>query len=298
MGLFTWLGSLVDELIAWLGEIFVAFIEALARVLEAIWYTAVATVLIAAFGALATLYVIFYAGALLGETMMEIWDPRYSSKQSQVFNGEYAVSDKVRLFFDDLIVRTLFRKSRFIPDCNFHSLKIWLYDTETSNQERGYEIPEIDQRDLSFRSKNPASKLEKIYILDNELEGEKYELWKKVDATIDAAGKTLDTITRIFWNQSTQKPHISKDLIHRLELIWDYEIAPVLIREFGRNTSLSVIFYQGDNSDEVLMEVWDPRHVTSKSSQVFTLRGVPTSEVKYFARHRDQAQVLNLNNWI
>lgn len=91
MGLFAWLGSLVDELIEWLGRIFLAFIEALARVLEAIWYTAVATVLIAAFGALAILYVIFYAGALLGETMMEIWDPRYSyQQQSQVFKLKQA----------------------------------------------------------------------------------------------------------------------------------------------------------------------------------------------------------------
>jgi hypothetical protein len=90
MGLFAWLGSLVDELIEWLGRIFLAFIEALARVLEAIWYTAVATVLIAAFGALATLYVIFYAGALLGETVMEIWDPRYLTKQSQVFKLKQA----------------------------------------------------------------------------------------------------------------------------------------------------------------------------------------------------------------
>ncbi|MFY7883441.1 MAG: hypothetical protein ACOVOV_01210 [Dolichospermum sp.] len=90
MGFFAWLGSLVDELIEWLGEVFLAFIKALARVLEAIWYTAVATVLIAAFGALATLYVIFYAGALLGETMMEIWDPGYPAKQSQVFKLKQA----------------------------------------------------------------------------------------------------------------------------------------------------------------------------------------------------------------
>jgi hypothetical protein len=62
----------------------------------------------------------------------------------QLANSEYAVSEKVRLFFDDLIVRTLFRKSRSTPDCDFHTLKIWLYDTETPNRERGYEIPEID----------------------------------------------------------------------------------------------------------------------------------------------------------
>ncbi|MEC4983540.1 MAG: hypothetical protein SAJ37_17170 [Oscillatoria sp. PMC 1068.18] len=85
MGFFGWLGSLVDELVAWLGRVFLAFIEALANVLQAIWYTSIASVLIAAFGAVATLYVIFYAGFLLGETIMEIWDPRYLYKESQVF---------------------------------------------------------------------------------------------------------------------------------------------------------------------------------------------------------------------
>jgi hypothetical protein len=95
-------------------------------------------------------------------------------------NGEYAVSDKVRKFFDDLIVRSLFRKSRFIPECDFRTLKIWLYDTEISNQERGYEIPKIDQRDLRLRENNMVSKLESIYILDNELEGKEYGLWKKI----------------------------------------------------------------------------------------------------------------------
>ena len=98
----------------------------------------------------------------------------------QLANSEYAVSEKVRLFFDDLIVRTLFRKSRLTHDCDFHTLKIWLYDTETPNRERGYEIPEIDQKDLCLPSKNPASKLEKIYILDNELQGEEYRRWKEV----------------------------------------------------------------------------------------------------------------------
>ena len=148
--------------------------------------------------------------------------------------------------------------------------------------------------------KDPKKKVSEFYNSGQEYRNsENYQdVRDAVDATIDAAGKTIDTITRIFWDQSTQKSHISKDLIHRLEPIWDHEIAPVLIKEFDRNTSLSVIFYQGYNSDEVLMEVWDPRHVTSKSSQVFTIRGVPTSEVKYFAKYRDQASVLNLNNWI
>ena len=95
-------------------------------------------------------------------------------------NGEYIITDKVRLFFDDLIVRTLFRKSRLINQCDFHALKIWLYDTETQDQNRGYEIPEIDDRDLCLRTKKSNSKLEKIYVLDNELQGEEYKQWKEV----------------------------------------------------------------------------------------------------------------------
>jgi hypothetical protein len=86
MGFFSWLGGLVDQLLDWLGKAVAAFINALAYALEKIWETAVATVLIAAFGVVATLYVIFYAGAVLGETIMEIWDPKYyNSKPSQVF---------------------------------------------------------------------------------------------------------------------------------------------------------------------------------------------------------------------
>lgn len=94
MGFFGWLGSLVDQLLEWLGRVVATFINALAYALEKIWETAVATVLIAAFGYVATLYVIFYAGAVLGETIMEIWDPEYyDSKPSQVFKVKQAPQD-------------------------------------------------------------------------------------------------------------------------------------------------------------------------------------------------------------
>ncbi len=83
----------------------------------------------------------------------------------QLANSEYAVSEKVRLFFDDLIVRTLFRKSRSTPDCDFHTLKIWLYDTETPNRERGYEIPEIDQKIYVFPRKILHQNLKKFIFL-------------------------------------------------------------------------------------------------------------------------------------
>jgi hypothetical protein len=91
MGLFQWLGKLLDDLISWLGRAVAAFLQAFVSVLEAIWQTAIATVLIAAYGYVAVLYAIFYAGAVLGQTIMEIWDPRYSdSKPSQVFQVKQA----------------------------------------------------------------------------------------------------------------------------------------------------------------------------------------------------------------
>lgn len=91
MGFFTWVGSLIDQFIEWLGEKVRSFIKALVKVLEKIWETVVAAALIAAFGLVATLYVIFYAGTMLGETIMEIWDPRYAnSKPSQVFKLKQA----------------------------------------------------------------------------------------------------------------------------------------------------------------------------------------------------------------
>jgi hypothetical protein len=91
MGLFAWLGGLLDQLVEWLGRVVAAFLEALVWALQKIWQTLVVSALIAAFGFVATLYVIFYAGAMLGETIMEIWDPRYAdSKPSQVFSVEQA----------------------------------------------------------------------------------------------------------------------------------------------------------------------------------------------------------------
>jgi hypothetical protein len=94
MGFFSWVGSLVDQLLEWLGQVFVAFINGLINLLRLMWETAVATVLIAAFGLVSILYVIFYASAVLGETIMEIWDPAsYSTKPSEVFTLEQAPQD-------------------------------------------------------------------------------------------------------------------------------------------------------------------------------------------------------------
>jgi hypothetical protein len=91
MGLFAWLGSLLDQLIAWLGRSVADFLEALVYAIQAVWYTAIASVLIAAFGAGVVLYAIFLATEIAGEILMEVWDPRYyDSKPSEVFIIEQA----------------------------------------------------------------------------------------------------------------------------------------------------------------------------------------------------------------
>jgi hypothetical protein len=91
MGLFQWLGRLLDDLISWLGEVVKAFLQGLMWALQKVWETVIATALIAAFGAVGILYVIFYAGEVLGETVMEVWDPaNYNSKPSEVFKLQQA----------------------------------------------------------------------------------------------------------------------------------------------------------------------------------------------------------------
>lgn len=94
-------------------------------------------------------------------------------------SSQVEVSNQIQKFFDDLIARVIFRQSRMIPQCDFEYLKIWLYDTKTKDAERGYQIPQLDQRDLEIRSNTPSSKLEAIYVLDNELTGVEYERWEK-----------------------------------------------------------------------------------------------------------------------
>jgi len=102
MGFFTWLGSWLDRLAesvfdwlvdvtTWVVEKLIIFVKTLFQKLQKIWPTLVAPVLIAAFGELSVLYVIFYAGAVLSQTMMEIWDPlKVNSKPSEVFKFEQA----------------------------------------------------------------------------------------------------------------------------------------------------------------------------------------------------------------
>ena len=97
---------------------------------------------------------------------------------AQFKDGQYTVNKKIQQFFKDLILRDLFQNSLDLA-CDFARLKIWLYDEKGKYEKLEYEIPMIDNRYLLIQSKNPMSKLKKIYVLDNELEGKKYEYWKE-----------------------------------------------------------------------------------------------------------------------
>jgi hypothetical protein len=102
MGFFTWLGSKLDRLAEkvfnwlrdvtnWIAEKLRAFLKALFTVLQKLWEAVVVGALIAAFGFVSILHVIFYTGLALSETIMEIWDPRYfNGKPSQVFKVKLA----------------------------------------------------------------------------------------------------------------------------------------------------------------------------------------------------------------
>lgn len=93
--------------------------------------------------------------------------------------GEPTITPKTRKFFDDLIARTIFQEARRLPDCNFEYLKIWLYDTETPDAERGYDVPQLDARDLEIRSNQFSSQLQFIYVLDNPLTGDEHQQWRQ-----------------------------------------------------------------------------------------------------------------------
>ncbi|EAW39010.1 hypothetical protein [Lyngbya sp. PCC 8106] len=94
-------------------------------------------------------------------------------------NGNCTINEKIQQFFDDLIVRDLFRRSSRLSNCSFTDLKIWLYDEDNKIRQEnvGYRIPTIDHCDVLIPSHSPASKLKKIYVLDNELKGEEREEW-------------------------------------------------------------------------------------------------------------------------
>ena len=86
-------------------------------------------------------------------------------------------------------------------------------------------------------------------------------------------------------------------MVEKLEPIWEQEIEPVLISEFGRRSTLYVIFYIGKKQDEIIMEIWDPNYIDVKPSQVFSIEGVPEYASRHFPRNRSQAEIGVLEDW-
>jgi len=90
---------------------------------------------------------------------------------------------------------------------------------------------------------------------------------------------------------------LAQGILDKLEPIWNSAIQPALIKKFGGATTLYAIFYAGKSSDEMIIEVWDPNYINIKPSEVFNLRGMPSEEIKYLPKAREQADCFSLQNW-
>lgn len=83
MGFFGWLGSLVDQLIDWLGKALSPFINALVNAISNIWENRIFPALKEAFGyAVGTFYMIIYS--LNSRIITELW-PKNSNQPTQGF---------------------------------------------------------------------------------------------------------------------------------------------------------------------------------------------------------------------
>ncbi len=93
--------------------------------------------------------------------------------------GEFKVNDNILKFFDARIIQELFCQSRKQLGCDFSNLKVWIYDTTIRNAERGYAVPDIDERDWTIKSQLKTSRLKRIYFLDNGLTDEAGQQWRQ-----------------------------------------------------------------------------------------------------------------------
>lgn len=94
------------------------------------------------------------------------------------------------------------------------------------------------------------------------------------------------------------KPNLSEYeiIFQKLVPIWEQAIEPLLIQDFGRNSTLYCIFYRDQLSSQPIMEVWDPHYVHEKPAQVFKLDGFHPSSVQFLPKYREQAEILILPN--
>ena len=109
--------------------------------------------------------------------------------------------------------------------------------------------------------------------------------------------KSFRVLTEVFRRQQKNSALSPEIVLEKLEPIWEREIEPVLVSEFGRRSTLYVIFYLGRKQDEIIMEIWDPNYINKKPSQVFSIEGVPEYATRHFPRNRSQAEIGVLEDW-
>jgi hypothetical protein len=109
--------------------------------------------------------------------------------------------------------------------------------------------------------------------------------------------KGFSVLTEIFRRQQKNSAMSPEIVLEKLDPIWEREIEPVLVSEFGRRSTLYVIFYLGRKQDEIIMEIWDPNYIDVKPSQVFRIEKVPGSVTRNFPRDRSQAEIGVLEDW-
>ena len=103
------------------------------------------------------------------------------------------------------------------------------------------------------------------------------------------------TLRYFFGGDRSSESSVPETFLEQLEPVWDRKIVPLLIDSFGRKALLHAIFYAGD--DEIVMEIWDPKHVNDIESQVFKFRGISPKDARHFTSKRSQAKVLELRDW-
>ena len=108
--------------------------------------------------------------------------------------------------------------------------------------------------------------------------------------------KPLGKLRNFFSKSKTPDLNIPEGLIQSLNSVWNDTIVPVLIQRFGCDADLCAMFYQG-KSNEVLFEVWDPRHVDTKQSQVFKLQNLSREEISQIPKTRDKAVPVIISDW-
>lgn len=107
--------------------------------------------------------------------------------------------------------------------------------------------------------------------------------------------KSLSLVSELLRRQ--QKNEFTEIILEKLDSIWEREIESVLVSEFGRGSTLYVIFYLSRKQDEIIMEIWDPNYVNVKPSQVFGIEGVPEYAARHFPKNRSQAEIGILSDW-